>query len=167
MNFLHDTLFLIPIIVKMLMFIQGFKISLTRLKDVCIKMGNSTALGSGQHKGEVEYRFVMEQVKKLNYNGDLRLFHERDNDSSLPSHVYVCYNWHYMVTAPVNLDEILSKPIPPAFERVRDLLQPDTHIARYAIITNPGWWQPEEETRNLQRLAVCSYSCHHAPSTSC
>jgi hypothetical protein len=141
----------------MLVFIQGFKISLTRLEDVYIKMGNSTALRSGQHKGEVEYRFVMKQVKKLDYNGELRLFQERDNNSSLPSHIYVCYDWHYMVTASMNLDEILSKPMPPAFERVRDLLQPDTHIARYAIITNTGWWQPEEETRNLQRLAVRSY----------
>jgi hypothetical protein len=151
----------------MLVFIQGFKISLTRLEDVRTEMGNSTALGSGQRKGEAEYSFVMEQMKKLNYNGELRLFRERDDDSSLPSHVYVCYDWHYMVTVSANLDEILSKPIPPAFERVRDLLQLDTHIARYAIITNPGWWQPEEETRNLQRLAVCSYFCHHAPSTFC
>ena len=60
----------------------------------------------------------MEQLKKMNYNGELRLFWERDKDRSLSNHVFVCYDWHYMVTKSVNLDEILSKPIPPAFERV-------------------------------------------------
>lgn len=131
--------------------VRGFKFSVSTFDDFLMANGRSTLDGFQPFPGQEED--IAKIFKEHGIDCEVRIFVPQMVGYDLSRHLYVCCDWIYVLTQK-DIDDVFQEPVPPEFEKVRDLLGAKSEIRRYIIYNyERDMRSPEEVTK---RYAVSS-----------
>ncbi|EPE35418.1 hypothetical protein GLAREA_11117 [Glarea lozoyensis ATCC 20868] len=74
---------------------------------------------------------------------EVRVFIPHLAGFNLPHHLYVCYDWIFVLVTK-EIEGELEKPIPASFEEMRRKLGAESGISKYIVVNDDVLWAPEE-----------------------
>ncbi|KAF2805084.1 uncharacterized protein BDZ99DRAFT_112779 [Mytilinidion resinicola] len=122
--------------------VQGFKLDVAKLDEVLAAAGIPPT-GRSQPFSQ-ETSVVAELCKTKGADCEIRIFMPLKRGYSLSSYVFICFDWVYVHNAR-DIEGLLQKPVPAAFEAIRKSLQAESGISKYIVCNDDDTtWIPEE-----------------------
>jgi hypothetical protein len=127
-----------PSSTKMIAIVRGFKMDRAKFIEFFPTNGGpfvESYLMSRSDQDKISKLFV-----SLGCDCEVKVFLSWEEELEAPDYLFVCCQWQDVLNF-VDLDNVFQDPVPGAFERLRDLLQPEATITRYAVHNSEvEWW---------------------------
>jgi hypothetical protein len=123
--------------------VQGFKLSVAEFDHFLA--ANGLGPTEGYRPLPDEAADITKLFRAKGVDCEVRVFVPHITGFNRSQHLFVCCDWMYALTAR-EIEGELQKPVPPAFEDMRNSLRPESGVSRYIVYNDEDEtsWIPEE-----------------------
>jgi hypothetical protein len=124
--------------------VQGFKLSVAKFDDFLV--ANGLRPNKGLQPFPDEEADIAKLFKAKGVDCKVRVFVPYAAGFNNSQYLFVCCDW-IIVLAAREIGDELQKPVPPAFEGLRQSLRAESGVSRYVVYHEDDTWITEELIR--------------------
>ncbi|KAF1960952.1 hypothetical protein CC80DRAFT_590260 [Byssothecium circinans] len=126
--------------------VRGFKLSVSEF-DVFLTTNGLPPLEGGYQPSPEEAEDIAKLFRAKSIDCEVKVFVLFVAGFNRSHHLFVCYDWIH-VLAVKDIEGVLQKPVPPAFEQMRKSLRVESAVSRYIVYNEEELsYIPEEMIR--------------------